>query len=455
MSQHEEEWMARRSFEQTMMSPREEESTAPYLRSGLKSDPLEVSRVSESTLAYQQAHHRDSPWFEQIGPHDVMFQALRLVIFRIDERSATPIAHLLREELNDAEVFQLIDDYHSSAMEKAPKLPNKIKLATSVSIYKQDEIVKAKSVSFAKLRAKMEYGRKKHATNLRNGDFVDVDIMYHGDEAKLHIFINDKMRIAASRQAKIFHLWPYNTFEIGPKRVGMGVIVKRVVLESIYPPERLAEGNIKISVNTKPAPRDLAPPPLQKEPLPSYSEPLFSYSQPPQSCTKGHNPMSVPSVKLQDLIREASNESSSSSSHVRNASVEAVMSAEKKSWNHYGSGLRIESPQPQWSWDEQPFTRESGPDNNAWWKSDFVSRRAQIDEWDKKTWRPSGDKIRENERRLSEQPAQRSVLGVDFEVLSGLSNTHVPDRNYQWHRDNIEAAEAREMQEARLAAEKG
>lgn len=101
---------------------------------------------------------------------DLLFTSLRHVIFQIDRRSATAVAHILRDELCDAQIYDLIGDFRAS----------------------ENDRMKKKIVRRTKLEAKMDEARAKHAVKLRNLGMRDVNVMYHGDEAKLCIFKADK-----------------------------------------------------------------------------------------------------------------------------------------------------------------------------------------------------------------------------------------------------------------------
>ena len=133
-----------------------------------------------------QVFDSQSPDFVPYALHDVVFTALRHVVFQVDRRSSTPIAHLMRSRLSDGDVFALINEYHTSVAEKATKSGWKS------DISKQKSRAKPKSLSCVKLRAKIEEARSWHATRLREQGMRDVDVLYRGDAAKLRYFIRDK-----------------------------------------------------------------------------------------------------------------------------------------------------------------------------------------------------------------------------------------------------------------------
>lgn len=112
--------------------------------------------------------------------HDVVFTSLRLVIFKIDPTSATPIAHHLRNDLNDAEIFKLLGDLQSGerGIESHPK-----------------GWIESRFQRCKALKEKMAEAKIKHAIHLRDEGAVDVDIIYSVPSYQVLPFKADKEKL--------------------------------------------------------------------------------------------------------------------------------------------------------------------------------------------------------------------------------------------------------------------
>lgn len=144
--------------------------------SHIHSDLGQYLNIQHSSSPLQGEHKSHGSYFVPYLKHDVAFTSLRLVIFQIDSKSATPIAHILREQLSDAEVFVLIHQYqqYSKAIQQQEDSRSKRPLVKA-----------AKPLLPPKLRAKIDEAREKHADNLGVGKMVDVEIMYTGTAASI------------------------------------------------------------------------------------------------------------------------------------------------------------------------------------------------------------------------------------------------------------------------------
>jgi len=121
--------------------------------------------------------------------YDVVFTSLRMIVFQIDPTSATPIAHIIRDELNDAQVFDLIENISEPTTHW--KLGRKY--VKSFATVHPD-----RAARYDALRRKMAEARIKHAEFLREEGLRDVDIIYKCSKYEVEPFKTDKEKIKAA-----------------------------------------------------------------------------------------------------------------------------------------------------------------------------------------------------------------------------------------------------------------
>ena len=212
----------------------------------------------------------------------------------------------------------------------------------------------------------------------------------------------------------------------------MSIIVRPDVLNRVYPADRT---DIHVLYNTT---TEVA----KSEPPPVHRGTIFPYLLP--GCSDN---ASAQDSKRRIDSAEAVNEDTSSGRR-RSDSLETLVKAPKAPWNQFASGLRPSQPQPEWSSESRPFAEDIVSDNGAWWRADAERRHEIMEEWDAKTWKVTSKKAEKSPatgfRCLSEKLPEHSVPGVDYELTPSLCDTYVTDRNYNWHRDNVETAQAAE-----------
>ena len=118
------------------------------------------------------------------GPYDVLFIVLRHVVFQVDRRSATPISELMRDELSEPYIYELINEFSTSG--------KKIRALRDGFHWVVNEPATANQVACVKLRAKIDEFRTIHASRLLEKGVRDVNILYSGSEAKIWKYIADR-----------------------------------------------------------------------------------------------------------------------------------------------------------------------------------------------------------------------------------------------------------------------
>ncbi len=121
-----------------------------------------------------QASHKAAARFVPTGPFDVTYSSLRMVIFSIEETSATLVAQVIREELNDTQICKLLE-----------------------RVYNPDPNSEKRVVRAAALYRKIEQARIQLAKNLRDCGFVDVDVIYQCEYYRVEPFKSDKERVSS------------------------------------------------------------------------------------------------------------------------------------------------------------------------------------------------------------------------------------------------------------------
>ena len=117
--------------------------------------------------------------------YDGAFLTLRVGVARVDPASATPITHILRRELNDSEISELVQDLCGNGSSKKPKEAH-----TAARPRLDPSRGKA-------LRLKIDQARALHATHLREENMVDVDIIYECSHYQVEPFRSDMGLLAA------------------------------------------------------------------------------------------------------------------------------------------------------------------------------------------------------------------------------------------------------------------
>jgi hypothetical protein len=129
--------------------------------------------------------------FLPMGHTDVLFTALRHVIYQIEPTSATPIATVIREELTDAQMYSLLADTHITPPIVRPRRTvethNRKPSTTS-----EQRIIRADA-----LKKIMVEARNKHARQLLSYGHRDVDIIYKCSRYQVEPFRSDKEKLQA------------------------------------------------------------------------------------------------------------------------------------------------------------------------------------------------------------------------------------------------------------------
>lgn len=165
-----------------------DKNEVPVMRSDLKPwiPPRQLEELKREALrkAPKTAEH-----FIPRMSYDTMFAALRHVIFKIDRKSATPIAHIIYDSCTDAELSEL-----SSGV--CPIGGRDLYLYELW--WQQAESKKLKHPPYARLRAKIEEAREHHSRQLREHGYEDVDITYWSGEANYTFMKADEIEIKKS-----------------------------------------------------------------------------------------------------------------------------------------------------------------------------------------------------------------------------------------------------------------
>lgn len=160
----------------------------PVMRSGLKPwiPPRELEELQER--AKRNAPKTADHFIPRIA-YDTLFAALRHVIFKVDRKSATPIAHIIFESCSDAEVVELASGICPIGGRDAHLYE---------LWWQQSEEQKLKHAPYARLRAKIEQARDFHSAQLREHGYEDVDIIYWGSQSNYTFMKADEVEIKKS-----------------------------------------------------------------------------------------------------------------------------------------------------------------------------------------------------------------------------------------------------------------
>lgn len=156
----------------------------PPLPSNFKPVAVPERNLGEAESMNLPGHPTEASHFIPYNRHDVAFTSLRLMVYHIDSRSATPIAHLLQQELGEVKAQELLTLFCSSVRAKPREFNGK------------REIINL--AAFKQVCAKIEEARKQHAVRLRRADMQDVDVRYFGSQATIEKFKADKLAVESS-----------------------------------------------------------------------------------------------------------------------------------------------------------------------------------------------------------------------------------------------------------------
>lgn len=120
-------------------------------------------------------------------PYDTLFTAMRHMIFKVNRKSATLIAHTLSQTCTSVEIVELIRNLCPEST--SPKNLNYDKW------WEKSDDEKFEHPPYAKFHAKIEEARKFYAISLHGAGFEDVDITYSGAQANYGIVKEDEEAI--------------------------------------------------------------------------------------------------------------------------------------------------------------------------------------------------------------------------------------------------------------------
>ena len=170
---------------------------SPVMRSGLK--PYRITerkaRTPNDSLLTNPNEESISLQFIPKNRHDTAFTSLRHMVFKVDCKSASPIANILAQHVSgggrsieSSEVFGLLNQL------SPPNMDAKFREAW----WSSDEIHKLEWPPYAKFRVKIEEARRIHATRLRDAGMEDVEIAYSENEAKIKTWKDDRDEIEST-----------------------------------------------------------------------------------------------------------------------------------------------------------------------------------------------------------------------------------------------------------------
>lgn len=220
----------------------------------------------------------------------------------------------------------------------------------------------------------------------------------------------------------------------------MSVIISPKTLAELYSPQRCGT-DITITTNTEPAPLKQVVEGLGV----TTDDNIYPYRPP----TSDIHAKSESSEASENVAQEATQGRS------RSASIQKIMDAEKGPWNRFSSSQRTGQTQPSWGPGNIPFSKHSDQSNHQWHVDDLEVRGQMIGEWQRRREAGTAQSSLASVTVAPEpaQPPAQAEAGVDYEVVPGMSKTYVVDRDYAWHKEHVERAEAEENQRALERAE--
>ncbi|KAK0322818.1 hypothetical protein LTR91_002593 [Friedmanniomyces endolithicus] len=367
-----------------------------------------------------QASRKAAARFVPSGPFDVTFASLRMVIFSIEETSATLVAQVIREELNDTQICKLLE-----------------------RVYNPDPKSEKCVVRSAALYKKIKQARIQLAKNLRDSGSVDVDVIYQCEHYRVEPFKSDKERVS-SLGGKVYHMYPIRKDE---QEMAFSVVVQPWILELVYPPGHREQYDISFKTNTAPAPPDMPDEagPLRPNtifPNDAATEPGMMPMQDVEGVLKSltlDRRAQEPKHTFQEVTPNAGDSVQKIARKPEN-SLKKVKATPNKTptWHPFDSNLRPYQKQPKWLNETAPFNGDPGILGNAqWWMEDYAAREAQISAWDQET-RVIKDGRFTRTIALTDADPATAKPGVDFRVVPPLGGTYNAERNFMFHRDSLE-----------------
>ncbi|KAK3071723.1 hypothetical protein LTR53_008118 [Teratosphaeriaceae sp. CCFEE 6253] len=373
-------------------------------------DPADV-RLQDNRHVYGQnllGLGASAARFVPTGPYDVTLASLRMVVFQVDHTSATPIAQVIREERNDIQICDLIAQCRISP-------PTKVADGNAPNGIGERRVV----LDAGPLGKVMKEARIKHAENLRDTGFVDVDIVYKCDGYRVEPYKSDKDLLAALG-GKAYHMHPYRKVQ---QEMAYSVIVQPWALDKVYTPDHREYYEITIKTNTAVAPDTwpgAAPEMTRPNTMFPYEPALSQHISGDEKCEK-----------FVKTLRG------------RSDSTQKVIDSPKKgstTWHTYSSGIRAGKPPP-----DAPFSGDPGIlGNDQWWMDDLAKRTELIVAWHLATWKPVGT-VGNYGRVATEADPRTAVAGLDYLVVPAMCNTYTDNRNYQWYTDNVVRADEAQL----------
>ncbi|KAK0997809.1 hypothetical protein LTR54_009606 [Friedmanniomyces endolithicus] len=367
-----------------------------------------------------QASRKAAARFVPTGPFDVTYSSLRMVIFSIEETSATLVAQVIREELNDTQICKLLE-----------------------RVYNPDPKSEKRVVRAAALYKKIEQARIQLAKNLRECGFVDVDVIYQCEYYRVEPFKSDKERVS-SLGGNVYHMYPIRKDQ---QEMAFSVVVQPWVLELVYPPQHREQYDISIKTNTAPALPDTpdqsdclrpntifpngAAPKSDLTPMQAVEDVLKSLTLDRRAQEPKHTFKEV-TLNAENSVKEVTRDPEDSLKKVK------ATPNKTPQWHPFDSNLRPYQKQPIFLNETAPFNGDPGVlGNDQWWMEDYVLREAQISEWDQQTRVIKDGRFTRTIALTNVDPAIAKA-GVDFRVVPPLGGTYNAERNFLFLRDSLE-----------------
>ncbi|KAK5701371.1 hypothetical protein LTR17_022654 [Elasticomyces elasticus] len=322
--------------------------------------------------------------FVPVGPYDVTFSSLRMVIFDIEETSATLVAHTMREMIDNNQICDLLQGVSATKPKQRPEA----------------------------LMKKIADARVRLSENLRDFGFVDVDVIYSTNVYRVEPFQTDKLRVI-EMGGNVYHMYPFKPKE---QEMAYSVVVQPWILDRIYPEAYRKSLGVRFKTNTAPAP---APPKTISVTLRPNS--IYPFERQVQA-----GGFLDPMQQVDNIIRGFEVDK-------RNNDVlkKVKISSRTNRWNLFNSTFRPTLPPwaiTEGAAEDGPFTGTPGiHGNDDWWIKDLTLRLAHIGEWERTT-------------RLFDEPScrwirsivttgktpQQAKAGVDFAIVESMSKIFVP-----------------------------